>query len=170
MPSHDTQEKTKTPVPAASRGQFSDNFLQPFNRLRSELDRMFDDVSLRSLGSDISRRLHGFADPAIEFKDQGKEYQLIAEVPGMKADEIQVKVSEGMLRLSGERKEQHERKEEGFLFSERRYGHFERAIQLPTGVDEDKISATANDGLLTIHLPKTEEARAREKMIPVQSA
>jgi HSP20 family protein len=170
MPSHDTQEKTKLPTTATSRSVFTDNFFEPFSRLRSEFDRMFDDTSFRSLSADLNRRFHALAGPALEFKDKDKEYELVAEVPGMKAEEIQVKVVEGVLRLSGERKEEREEKDKGFLFSERRYGHFERSMQLPAGVDEDKITASANDGLLTIHLPKTEDARAREKMIPVKSA
>jgi HSP20 family protein len=170
MPAHDTQEKSKLPATTANRSVFADNFFEPFSRLRSEFDRVFEDTSLRSLSSDLNRRFHALAGPALEFKDKDKEYELVAEVPGMKAEEIQVKVAEGVLRLSGERKEEREEKDKGFLFSERRYGHFERSIQLPAGVDEDKISASANDGLLTIHLPKTEDSRAREKMIPVQSA
>lgn len=170
MPSHDTQEKSKLPATATNRRIFADNFFEPFNRLRSEFDRMFDDSSLRTLGTDLNRRIHALTGPALEFKDKDKDYELIAEVPGMKAEEIQVKIVEGVLRLSGERKEEHEEKDQGFLFSERRYGHFERSIQLPAGIDEDRITASARDGLLTIRLPKTEAARAREKMIPVKPA
>jgi HSP20 family protein len=154
---------------APARHGFADQFLDPFNRLRSEFDRMFDDFPMRTLGPNLTRRIQSISGPALEFKDKDNEYELIAEVPGLKADQIEIKVAEGVLRLSGERKEERQGKEDGFLFSERHYGHFERAIQLPAGVDEDKITANAQDGLLSIHLPKTPDAQQREKKIPVQS-
>jgi HSP20 family protein len=172
MSRHDTIEESPTSnVPAKTGGlqALSDNLIDPFNRLRSEFDRMFDDFPLRSFAPTIARRLHSFSGPALEFKDKDSEYELVAEVPGMKADDIELKVAEGVLRLSGERKDEREEKGNGFMFSERTYGHFERSIQLPSGVDETKITASATNGLLTVHLPKTQESRQREKTIPIKT-
>lgn len=160
----------KSNVPAnGGLHAFADNIWEPLTRFRSEFDRMFDDFPLRTLPAGIARRIQSFSGPALEFKDKDGEYELIAEVPGMKAEDIELKVTEGVLRLSGDRKEEKEGNENGFLFSERHYGHFERAIQLPAGVDESKITAKAHDGLLSIHLPKSKEAIERERKIPISA-
>jgi HSP20 family protein len=160
----------KSSVPSASGLHvFGDNIWEPLARFRSEFDRMFDDFPMRSLPSGVTRRIQAFSGPALEFKDKDSEYELIAEVPGMKAEDIELKVTEGVLRLSGNRKEEKEGNENGFLFSERHYGHFERAIQLPTGIDEGKITAKAHDGLLSIHLPKSKESIERERKIPISA-
>ena len=103
-------------------------------------------------------------------RDKQDEYELVAEVPGMSSEDIDIKLSDGMLRLSGEKSESHEEEGESFLFSERHYGMFERAIKLPTGIDHQKISAEAKDGLLTIHLPKSAEAIEKERRIPINAA
>ncbi len=171
MSRHEIARTTsKSGVPATGGlHAFADNIWEPLSRFRTEFDRMFDDFSVRTLPSGISRRIQSVSGPALEFKDKDNEYELIAEVPGMKAEDIELKVTEGVLRLSGERKEEKEGKENGFLFSERHYGHFERAIQLPAGVDEGKITAKAHDGLLSIHLPKSKESIERERKIPISA-
>jgi HSP20 family protein len=165
------QNASKSNIPARASGlhAFADNIWEPLSRFRSEFDRMFDDLPVRTLPARITRRIQSFTGPALEFKDRENEYELIAEVPGMKAEDIDLKITEGVLRLSGDRKEEKEGKENGFLFSERHYGHFERAIQLPAGVDESKITAKAHDGLLSIHLPKSKESIERERKIPISA-
>lgn len=156
--------------PSGQQRGVAESFWEPFSRLRSELDRVFDDFPMRAFGPGLSRRLHSLAGPALEFKERDGEFELVAEVPGMKAEEIDIKVADGVLRLSGERREEKEGKEGGFMFSERSYGRFDRAIQLPGGIDEAKISATASDGLLKVRLPKSDDARQREKKIPVKAS
>jgi HSP20 family protein len=171
MSRQDIARTTPKSTAPASGGlhAFDDNIWEPLARFRSEFDRMFDDFPGRTLPAGITRRIQSFSGPALEFKDKDSEYELIAEVPGMKAEDIELKVTEGVLRLSGDRKEEKEGKENGFLFSERHYGHFERAIQLPAGVDESKITAKAHDGLLSIHLPKSKESIERERKIPISA-
>jgi HSP20 family protein len=159
-------EKISTAVPVK---QAADNFWQPLARVRSEFDHLFDDFWTRPVGLNLSRRIQALSGPALELKDKGTEFELVAEIPGMKAEDVEVKVSDGILRLTGEKREEHEEKEEGFLFSERRYGRFERAIELPQGIDHDKISATARDGILSVHLPKSAAAIERERKIPINS-
>jgi HSP20 family protein len=87
----------------------------------------------------------------------------------MKAEDVELKVSDGILRLSGEKREAHDEKQEGYIFSERRYGRFERAVELPQGIDHDKIRAKASDGILSVHLPKSAAAIERERKIPINS-
>ncbi len=146
-----------------------DDFWQPLARVRNEFDHLLDDFWTRPMGLNLTRRMQALSGPALEFKDKETEFELIAEIPGMKAEDVEIKVSDGMLRLSGEKREEHEEKKEGYIFSERRYGKFERAIELPQGIDHDKISAHARDGVLSVHLPKSPAAIERERKIPISA-
>lgn len=146
-----------------------EDFWQPLARVRSEFDHLLDDFWTRPMGLNLTRRMQALSGPALEFKDKETEFELIAEIPGMKAEDVEIKVSEGILKLSGEKREVHEEKKEGYIFSERRYGKFERAIELPQGIDHDKISANAHDGVLSVHLPKSPAAIERERKIPINA-
>lgn len=143
---------------------------RPFGWLRDEMDRLFDEFGGRSLGADFARTPLLARGPALELKETNGEYRLDVEVPGMRVEDIDIRVADGVLRVSGERKEEKEEKNENYVFSERRYGSFERAIQLPGSVDAGKIRADCKDGVLTIHLPKSEDALSRERKIPISAA
>ena len=145
------------------------NMWEPLSRIRDEFDRMFDETPNNTFGSRLMQKFYETADPVVELRDKKDEYELVAEVPGMSSEDIEIKLSDGMLRLSGEKSESHEEEGESFMFSERHYGSFERAIKLPSGIDHEKISADAKDGLLTIHIPKSAEARQKERKIPIQT-
>ena len=145
------------------------NMWEPLSRIRDEFDRMFDETPNNTFGSRLMQKFYETADPVVELRDKKDEYELVAEVPGMSSEDIEIKLSDGMLRLSGEKSESHEEEGESFMFSERHYGSFERAIKLPNGIDHEKISADAKDGLLTIHIPKSAEARQKERKIPIQT-
>ncbi|AMO71803.1 hypothetical protein AZE99_08020 [Sphingorhabdus sp. M41] len=131
---------------------------------------MFDETPGNSFGSRLMQKMYETADPVVELRDKKDEYQLVAEVPGMSSEDIEIKLSDGMLRISGEKSESHEEEGESFMFSERHYGSFERAIKLPNGIDHEKISADTKDGLLTVHIPKSAEARQKERKIPIQTS
>lgn len=162
------QEKlpAKTSAPPLIE-RWSDQWAEPFARLRTEIDRLFDDVGGRSFASGLRSRLTSLTGPALDFREVNGEYRLEVDVPGMKVEDIEIRVADGILRVRGERKEEHEAKEEGYVFSERSYGSFERAIELPKSVNPDNIKADCRDGVLTIHLPKTPEAMRQEKKIPI---
>jgi HSP20 family protein len=169
--------KKKEKLPAETNGSRrinvpvqASNAWEPLNRLRDEFDRMFDETPGNSFGSKMLQKFYNNADPVVEMRDKKDEYELVAEVPGMSSKDIEINLSDGMLRLSGEKSESREKKGESFLFSERQYGMFERAIELPPGIDHQKVNAEARDGLLTIHLPKSAEARKKERKIPINSA
>ena len=159
------QEEIEASVPVKTGSQ--QNVWEPLARVRGEFDRLFDDFWHRPMGVDLTRRMQALSGPALEFKDKGSEYELIADVPGMKPEDIDLKVTDGILRLSGEKEEEHEESKEGYLFSERRYGHFERAVELSRGIEHAKITATARDGVLSVHLPKSPEAIQRERKIEI---
>ena len=169
-----SKKKSNVPVETASaRHRFSPaiagDVFAPLSRLRDEFDRMFDDTPGNAFGSRWMQKLYDNSDPVVELRDKKDEYQLVAEVPGMSQDDIEIKLSDGMLRISGEKSESHEEEGESFMFSERHYGSFERAIKLPNGIDHEKISAEAKDGLLTVHIPKSAEAIQKERKIPISA-
>lgn len=174
-----TKKKAKLPTETSvSKGSSrrinvpvqASNVWEPLGRLRDEFDRMFDETPANTFGSRMLQKFYDNADPIVEMRDKKDEYELVAEVPGMTSDDIEIKLSDGMLRLSGEKSESNEEEGESFMFSERHYGMFERAIKLPNGIDHQKISAEAKDGLLTVHLPKSAEALEKERKIPINAA
>jgi HSP20 family protein len=103
----------------------------------------------------------------VEIEENDSEIRVIAEVPGIDSDEIEVLVGDGMLTLRGEKKSETEDKDR--RFSERYYGRFERRLALDRQIDEDKVAATFKNGLLAVTLPKTEKARANVKRITIDS-
>jgi HSP20 family protein len=168
MTKHEKIE-ANVPVKGAAHHPLAENVWEPIARARGEFDRLFEDFFNRPLGVGLTRRIQALSGPALEFKDKESEYELIAEVPGMKPEDIELKVSDGILRLSGEKKEERQESNEDYLFSERRYGRFERAVELPKGIDHSKISASARDGMLSIHLPKSADAMQRERKIEISA-
>lgn len=155
----------QTPVPVKGRTAHE----TPLGWLRTEIDRLFDDFG-RPARSIFNFGLGGFAPvPALEMAEKDKEYRLTAELPGMKEDDVEISVADGTLTISGEKREEEERKDEGFLLSERRYGAFERRIALPADIDPDAVTAEFRKGVLTITLPKAPNAADRTRKIAITS-
>jgi HSP20 family protein len=86
----------------------------------------------------------------------------------MNESNIDVKFSDGTLTIKGEKRDEKEEKKKDFYLSERRYGSFQRSFAVPAGVDADRIEANFKNGVLTVTLPKTPQARTSEKRIPVR--
>jgi HSP20 family protein len=89
------------------------------------------------------------------------------ELPGMKKDEIEISLHDGVLTVSGERKTENEVKEGQTFRSERYFGKFQRSVTLPTAVDAGKVKAAYKDGVLTIDLAKAEEAKPKQIEVSV---
>jgi HSP20 family protein len=143
---------------------------------RSEMDRLFGSgfgfPSLRRM-FDIEpawRSSFSFSTPAIDMSEDEKAYKISAELPGIDAKDIDVSVSGDMLVLKGEKRQEKEEKDKNYHFSERAYGSFQRAFELPGSVDRNKIAADFSKGVLTITLPKTTEAQRPVKKIEVKSS
>jgi HSP20 family protein len=98
--------------------------------------------------------------PAIDVADSENEIIVKAEVPGCKADDIDISVHGSTLTISGEKKAEEEKKEKGYYHLERSYGSFRREINLPGDVDPDRIEASCKNGVLTVTLPKSEGEKA----------
>ena len=107
--------------------------------------------------------------PTMEIVENDDAFVVTAEVPGINPKEVDISIDDGVLTLSGEKKEESEEGKEGSKYHmwERRYGSFRRSFTLPQAVEADKISATAADGILTVTLPKTKKAKAQGRKIPV---
>lgn len=99
--------------------------------------------------------------PSVDIFENGNEVVIKAELPGMDAKDIEVKLENNVLMLRGERRFEKETKEENYHRIEREYGNFSRAFALPTAVKEDMVTAEYKDGILKIRLPKKDEVKAK---------
>lgn len=99
--------------------------------------------------------------PAVEMAETDDKLLLSVELPGMKRDDVQVTLDDGVLTIRGEKKEEQEKKEKRYHLWERRYGTFERSFTLPRSVDPQGIKAKFEDGVLKIEMPKSRQARGQ---------
>jgi len=99
--------------------------------------------------------------PAVDVAENDDEYVITAELPGAKKDDVTVELHEGVLTLRGEKRSEREEKKDQARFVERRFGTFSRAFTLPTNADGGKLTASFQDGVLTLRVPKLEEAKPR---------
>jgi HSP20 family protein len=106
--------------------------------------------------------------PSLDVAETKNDLVVKAEVPGMDAKNIDISISDGVLTIKGEKKEEREEKEADYHLVERSYGAFTRSIRLPAEVHGDKINATYKNGVLKITLPKSEEAKKKEIKIKVE--
>ena len=145
----------------------------PFESFRRQFDRLFDEFTSRRSLADFQpfERLMSQwpASPPVDFVEKDGGYEITAELPGLDEKSVDVKLSNGVLSISGEKNEEKEEKKEGYYCSERRYGSFRRAFRVPEGVDQDKITADFEKGVLKITLPKTMEAKKEEKKIEISA-
>jgi HSP20 family protein len=152
----------------------------PMEVMRREMERVFADFDNGFGFAPFRRSLFNyvpserFAAPtnvlAVDITEKDRGFEIKAELPGIDEKDIEVKLVNGGLLIKGEKKEEKEEKDAGYVMSERSYGSFERYFGLPEGVDTDKIAATYDKGVLTVTLPKTKEAKLQEKKIMVQAA
>jgi HSP20 family protein len=154
---------------------------QPFDIFRREVDRLFDEFGGGFRRSPFGQGLFDLepfwprggtrsAAPAVDVVERDNAYELSVELPGMDEKDIEVKLTQDMLTIKGEKKDEKEETKKDYRLSERHYGFFERSFHLPEGIDADKIEAHFRKGVLTVTLPKTLEAQSQpEKKIAVKS-
>jgi len=139
----------------------------PFDRLatlREEMNRLLDG-NMAAFGREAG--LFSGWNPSLDvFQDKDNVYVKV-ELPGMKKEEIDISLHEGMLTVTGERKRESETREGEAFRSERFFGRFHRSVTLPTLVDGTKVKATYKDGILTVELPKAEEAKPKQIQVNV---
>ena len=131
----------------------------------SEFDSMFDRFLRGGIADD------GFASswlPAVDIVENENEYTVNVELPGVNKDDVKITVANDVLTVRGEKKMEKETKDRNYRRTERTYGSFQRSFTLPTHVKSDKIEANYNNGVLTITLPKVEEAKPKEIEVKVK--
>lgn len=106
--------------------------------------------------------------PSADISETEKEYVIRAELPAVKKEDVHVTLDDGMITIKGERKQQKEDKSEKFHRTESFYGSFERRFSLPENVNSEMVHCESKDGILTIHIPKTETEKHKPKEIAVQ--
>lgn len=125
---------------------------------RQEMDRFFN----RFLGLfPGGEEALGMWAPSIDVSETKEAVRIRAELPGLEAKDLDVSVSNDVLTIKGEKRQEREEKDEHFHRVERTYGAFVRSVQLPAAVASEKAKATFKNGVLTITMPKTEESKRR---------
>jgi len=137
---------------------------QSLRRLNSALDEAFGSWPFQQ---DDSGAITSAWQPACDVFEDTDAVKIVAELPGVKPEDVKLSLENNLLTIRGEKKQEAEERNERVHRYERSYGSFERAFMLPSTVDGDKISADYRDGVLTIMVPKVERARPRE--IPVRT-
>jgi HSP20 family protein len=135
-------------------------------RMRREMDRLWDsffEERPRKKGEEVGEWL-----PSLDVSETKNDLVVKAELPGMDPKDIDISLSEGILNIKGEKKQEKEEKEENYHLIERSYGSFTRSVRLPREVQSDKISASFKNGVLRVTLPKSEEAKKKEVKIKVE--
>lgn len=144
--------------------------VSPLGILNRPMAAIFDEF-LGSVGepwSALSEKSSDFS-PRLELVESDVGLTVRAEMPGMKVEDVEITLTKNEVTLRGERKSHHEEKREGQLYkSEWLYGSFMRTIPLGFEVDEDKVEATVQDGILTIKLPKSTKAKSETKKVTIK--
>jgi HSP20 family protein len=116
----------------------------------------------RDFGSLFDEQSRALLTPACDVEEREAHFLLSLEVPGMNKDDFNIEVENDRIVISGERRASEDRKENGVLISERRFGKFRRAFSVPAGFDADKVQANYKDGVLLVTLPKAEVPARRQ--------
>jgi HSP20 family protein len=139
-------------------------FTSPFaelQRLQNEMNQLFNQSLSASQGSrDVWR-------PAMDIKERDGNVIIHAELPGVKKENVSIELKEGVLTISGEKKEEKKEEKDKFYRMERMYGKFTRSIALPEGVNESNIKAVFNDGVLEVTFPRLVPKQPETKKITI---
>lgn len=157
-----------------------ESFFREMDTLHKEMDRLFEDFWKGSgrhsmmttpwhsmLGAPWSQ---GELMPRVDETEDDKAFHVRVELPGMDKEDVDITLSNGMLMIRGEKKREDEEKGKDFYRKERSFGVFRRTLPIPVDVDEKAIEASFDKGVLSIELPKSEEARKKITHIDIKAA
>jgi HSP20 family protein len=134
------------------------NWFDMTSRMNQVLDNIFGE-------DDGDKTVWG---PSVDVVENDDSYQIMAELPGIKMEDLNINLADNVLTVKGEKKrEVSEEKKANYYWTECCYGQFQRSFTLPSSVDAEKVKANLDNGVLTITLPKAEQAKARE--IPIKT-
>lgn len=143
----------------------TNRWIDPFDfvtDLQDDMNRLFSS-SLRRGSSTLGEYL-----PSLEVKEDENQFLVHLDIPGMERKDLDISVTGNILTIKGERKEEESKKGKGYFYSERRYGSFQRSVELPVEVDSDKVAAAYKDGVLELTLPKSEKAKPKQIKVDVK--
>lgn len=132
--------------------------LRELSSLQSEMNRLFDGLFEAPAGTGTTPRRWI---PPMDLVETEEHFVLRADLPGVSEEDVKIELDDQVLTISGERKSDHETRKEGFYRVERAFGAFSRSLTLPQGVDADAVSASFNQGVLEVRIPKPEQAKPR---------
>ena len=132
--------------------------VRELDTLQGEVNRLFDTFfgSPRANGADARARRWV---PAMDLVETEDALVLKADLPGLERDDVTIEVKDGVLTVSGERRQAHSEKADGYYRVERAFGGFSRSLSLPKGVDAEQVSASMDKGVLSVRVPKPEERK-----------
>jgi HSP20 family protein len=140
--------------------------LRELSSLQNEMNRLFntafDAPTTPGNGAAMRRWV-----PAMDLLETTDHFVLRADLPGLTQDDVKIELEDSTLTVSGERKSEHEDKQEGYYRVERAFGSFSRSLTLPKGIDADAVTASFDNGVLEIRVPKPEERKPRRISIAV---
>jgi HSP20 family protein len=131
--------------------------MRELNSLQGEMNRLFNSFFDEGTGGGERRRWA----PAVDLLEREDSLVLKADLPGLTEDDVQIEVRGDVLTIAGERKAEHEEKQNGYYRVERSFGRFSRSLQLPDGIDTDRIAAAFDNGVLEVTIPKPEQRQPR---------
>lgn len=161
MPKKETKELVKT-EPSRPVSPF-DDMEKHFNEFFRRPFSMFGPSWLPEM-----RLAHDEISPSVDVFEDGNDVVVKAEIPGMKKEDIDVNITDNSVTISGEKKKEEKVEKKNYFRVERSYGSFARTFRLPKEVQTDKAKANFKDGVLEIRIPKTEEAKKKEKKVQIE--
>ena len=153
----------KSLIPVGRNRDLTRSDDHPFVTLQREIDRLFDDFT-----RGFPRWKSGDLVPVTDVTETDKEIEITAELPGLEEKDVEINVSDNVLTIKGEKKAEKEEKDKNYRVVERTYGSFSRSLELPSGVNQDAIKASIQNGVLKVTVPKP--APAQTKKIEVKAA
>jgi HSP20 family protein len=140
----------------------------PFTAMRREMDRLFDEAT-KSFSLARPAMGLGVMAPRVDVKETETGIEVEAELPGVAEKDVEVQLADGVLTIRGEKRQEREEKEKGWYLMERSFGSFLRQIPLPVEVEEDRVEARFDKGVLHVTLPKSARAEAKTRKIEVKA-
>ncbi len=154
---------TRTEVPAR-------RYVSPFEDLSSDMEKFFDSVLGRTVGTMLRSNAGNGNDkfvPTLDVAETPESYEVSVDIPGVKPEDVKLEVHDGQLTVSGKRENVVEKKDKNYHRVERSSGSFYRSIALPNEIDNEKVEASYDKGVLHIKLPKS--AKTQPKKIEIRT-
>lgn len=135
---------------------------QVTRRMQEEMDRMWSRFAMGPQAQSSAW------EPRVDISEEPEQWKVEADLPGVDKENISVDVRENQLIIKAEMKQEHTDEKPQYYRRERRYGSFERRLALPGGIKEEAIASSFKDGVLTVSIPKTEQAQNAGRRIPIK--